>query len=116
MILYGIKSCDTVRKARKHLDQQGCQHNFHDFREAGLDSDTLARWLTQVEYTTLLNTRSTSWRALDDSDKQDLDQAKAVRLMLANPTLVKRPVLEASGAVLVGFKAADYDAWIAQHG
>ncbi|MBY5993929.1 ArsC family reductase [Ferrimonas balearica] len=116
MILYGIKSCDTVRKARKHLEQQGQAHTFHDFREAGLDAARLERWLTQVPYTTLLNTRSTSWRALDEADKQDLDADKAKTLMLANPTLIKRPVLEAGDALLVGFKAADYDQWVAQHG
>ncbi|MBY6188502.1 ArsC family reductase [Marinobacter hydrocarbonoclasticus] len=115
MILYGIKSCDTVRKARKHLDAKGCPHTFHDFREAGLDDATLSRWLEQVPYTTLLNTRSTSWRALDDADKQGLDAAKAKQLMLANPTLVKRPVLESAGELMVGFKAADYDQWVARH-
>ncbi|MBY6019674.1 arsenate reductase [Ferrimonas balearica] len=116
MILYGIKSCDTVRKARKHLDAKGCTHTFHDFREAGLDDATLTRWLAQVPYTTLLNTRSTSWRALDDAAKQDLNADKAKQLMLDNPTLVKRPVLEAGDALMVGFKAADYDQWVARHG
>lgn len=116
MILYGIKSCDTVRKARKHLDAKGCPHTFHDFREEGLEPATLERWLAKVPHTTLLNTRSTSWRALDDADKQDLDADKAKALMLANPTLIKRPVLESGDALMVGFKAADYDQWVARHG
>ncbi|WP_298443397.1 ArsC family reductase [uncultured Ferrimonas sp.] len=116
LVLFGIKNCDTVKKARKHLEQQDRSYQFHDFREQGLDQATIERWLGQVEFKTLLNTRSTSWRQLDDADKQEVDQAKALSLMLANPTLVKRPVAEVNGAVNVGFKAADFDLWLNQHG
>ncbi|QIZ76880.1 ArsC family reductase [Ferrimonas lipolytica] len=115
LVLFGIKNCDTVKKARKHLEQQSRPYQFHDFREQGLDLETVERWLTQVEFKVLLNTRSTSWRQLDDSDKQDVDQAKAIELMLANPTLVKRPVIELGTAVTVGFKPADFEQWVAQH-
>ncbi|TKB50672.1 ArsC family reductase [Ferrimonas sediminicola] len=113
MILFGIKNCDTVKKARKHLDNSSTPYQFHDFREAGLDEATLDGWLEKVEWQTLLNTRSTSWRQLSDEQKSDVDQEKAKALMLDNPTLVKRPVLDSGDRVTVGYKAADYDALVA---
>ncbi|GAA5189681.1 ArsC family reductase [Ferrimonas gelatinilytica] len=116
MILYGIKSCDTVKKARKYLEQQQWKHDFHDFRSDGLEADLVASWLAKVGHKVLLNTRSTTWRTLDDSDKADMDNEKAKALILAHPTLIKRPVLAAGNHILVGFKAADYDRWITQYG
>ncbi|WP_035386903.1 ArsC family reductase [Ferrimonas senticii] len=116
LTLYGIKNCDTVKKARKHLEQHDIPYQFHDFREMGLTAATLEQWLQQLPYTSLLNTRSTSWRQLPDTDKADMTEAKALALMLANPTLVKRPVSQLGAAVTVGFKAADYQQWLAQHG
>ncbi|SDJ45118.1 transcriptional regulator, Spx/MgsR family [Ferrimonas sediminum] len=115
MILFGIKNCDTVKKARKHLESHNTAFDFHDFRELGLSAETLEQWLEKVEWKQLLNTRSTSWRQLSDDDKADINQAKAVTLMLANPTLVKRPVLVSGQTVTVGFKAAEYDALVASH-
>ncbi|WP_028111798.1 ArsC family reductase [Ferrimonas kyonanensis] len=115
MILFGIKNCDTVKKARKHLESHNTSFDFHDFREQGLSAETLEQWLDKVEWTQLLNTRSTSWRQLSADDKADMTQAKAVTLMLANPTLVKRPVLVSGQTVTVGFKAAEYDALVANH-
>ncbi|TKB57567.1 ArsC family reductase [Ferrimonas aestuarii] len=110
MILYGIKNCDSVKKAKKHLEQADIGYQFHDFRQDGLSEAKVDAWLQQVEWKTLLNTRSTSWRQLDDAIKADLDAAKAKALILDNPTLVKRPVLEfGEGQVEVGFKAARYD-------
>lgn len=110
MTLYGIKNCDTVKKARKWLEANAHQIAFHDFRDQGLSADALQAWVDKVGWETLLNKRSTSFRALEESDKTDLNAQKATALMLANPTLIKRPVLEVGDKVLVGFKDAEYAA------
>jgi len=109
MILYGIKNCDTVKKARKWLEQAGLDYQFHDFRADGLNEQQLADWCGALGWEALLNRRSTSWRQLDDADKTDLDEARAKTLMLANPTLIKRPVLTTDAATMVGFKAEQYE-------
>ena len=109
--LYGIPNCDTVKKARKWLDNHGLDYQFHDFRKDGLSEADLNLWCDALGWEQVLNKRSTSWRALDDADKTGLDQAKAVQLMLASPTLVKRPVLAKDGVFKTGFKDADYQAF-----
>jgi arsenate reductase len=106
--LYGITTCDTVRKARAWLDQQGVVYRFHDFRKDGLEATSLAGWLDALGWEAVLNKAGTSFRALPDADKSGLGRDKAAALILANPTLVKRPVVEADGRVLVGFKPALY--------
>ncbi|MGQ3357062.1 MAG: arsenate reductase [Phreatobacter sp.] len=106
--LYGITTCDTVRKARAWLDQQGVVYRFHDFRKDGLEATSLAGWLDALGWEAVLNKAGTSFRALPDADKSGLDRDKAAALILANPTLVKRPVVEADRRVLVGFKPALY--------
>jgi arsenate reductase len=106
--LYGITTCDTVRKARAWLDQQGVVYRFHDFRKDGLEATSLAGWLDALGWEAVLNKAGTSFRALPDADKSGLDRDKAAALILANPTLVKRPVVEADRWVLVGFKPALY--------
>lgn len=106
--LYGIKNCDTCRKARKALDAQGLEHRFHDLREDGLDADRLDRWLARVSALDLLNRRSTTWRSLDKHDKAELDEALARKLMLAHPTLIKRPLLETNDTLVVGYRDGDY--------
>lgn len=106
--LFGIKSCDTVRKAKKWLDVAKLDYHYHDFREAGLDKKTLTGWVNVIGWEILLNTRSTSWRQLAPEKKQPITAASAVALMLENPTLIKRPVLDQDGDILVGFKEADY--------
>ncbi len=106
--LYGIKNCDTVRKARRWLDEHGIDYRFHDLRDAGLDEARLRIWVEALGHEALLNKRSTSWRKLSDGDKTNLDEGKAMRLMLAQPTLVKRPVLEHGGAVHCGFSDTRY--------
>jgi arsenate reductase len=109
--LYGIKNCDTVRKARKWLDAEGIPHEFIDFREQGLESKKLSQWLAAVGMDKLLNKRSTTWKNLDDSEKQ-LDSTEAViNLLIAHPTLIKRPVLESTNSVMVGFSEKDYQAF-----
>ncbi|QYJ80349.1 ArsC family reductase [Shewanella acanthi] len=108
MTLFGIKNCDTVRKARKWLEQHQLPVAFHDFREDGLAAAELTTWCSTLGWETVFNKRSTSFRELSDADKTDIDEAKAIALMLAHPTLIKRPVLVVGEQVLVGFKEADY--------
>ena len=109
MKLYGIKNCDTVKKARKYLESKGKDYEFHDVREDGLTDSHLKSWTSQVDWQKLLNTRSTTWRQLDDGQKKDVDAARAIALILEHPTLLKRPVLESHKSVLVGFKSEWYD-------
>ncbi|MCU7993401.1 ArsC family reductase [Shewanella glacialipiscicola] len=108
MTLYGIKNCDTVRKARKWIENHQLAVNFHDFRDDGLRQEDLELWCNTLGWETVFNKRSTSFRALSDADKTDINQVKAIKLMLAQPTLIKRPVLVAGEHVLVGFNEADY--------
>jgi len=111
MILYGIKNCDTVRKARRWLESHDVDFQFHDFRADGLALATINHWLESVSWETLLNKRGTTWRKLEDPRKEQLDQTIAVELMLENPTLIKRPVLSDTSGCKVGFKEADYAAY-----
>jgi arsenate reductase len=107
--LYGIKNCDSVKKARKWLDANGIDYRFHDFRAEGLQQERLQQWNSAVGWETLLNRRGTSWRQLPQQVKDTIDEASALALMLENPTLIKRPVLERkNGKVHVGFKAEEY--------
>lgn len=105
--LYGIPNCDTVRKARKWLEAQGIDYAFVDFRETPLDSAQVAAWLAAAG-PALLNKRSTTWKQLTDSERTAAEVGDPVPLMLAHPTLIKRPVLEHQGEVSIGFKADDY--------
>ncbi len=102
--LYGIPNCDTVKKARAWLAAAGIAHHFHDLRKDGLTGERLDSWLASAGWEALLNRKGTTFRALDDADKADLDTAKARALMLANPAMIKRPVVEFGDAVLVGFQ------------
>lgn len=110
--MYGIKSCDTIKKARAWLDTRGIAYAFHDYKTAGLDRTQLEDWARDVGWEPLVNRAGTTFRKLPDADKTNLDEAKALALMLANPSLVKRPVLAiGSGAkprLLVGFSADVY--------
>ncbi len=112
-VIYGIKTCDTVRKARKWLESNGIEHRYHDLREEGLDQAELRRWVAELGWETLLNRRSTTWKQLSEADRAELDEANAVALMLAHPTLIKRPVLAREGHYRVGFKEAEYRALFA---
>jgi len=107
-ILYGIKNCDTVKKARKWLDDQQISYQFHDFRADGLTSRQVQTWIDQLGLETLVNKRSTTWKDLDDSVKADFNEASATALIVEHPTLIKRPLLERAGSYHVGFKADDY--------
>jgi len=105
MIFYGLKTCDTCRKAQKELRAAGVEFEAIDVRADGVSAEKLGEWANKVDWKILLNTRSTTWRNLDASDKEAVDVAKAIELMAANPTLIKRPVIEAGGNILVGWTA-----------
>ena len=108
--LYGIPNCDTVKKARDWLSARGIAYAFHDYKKAGADPAKLAQWAEAAGWEKVLNRAGTTFRKLPEADKQDLDMAKAVALMAANPSCIKRPVLEHPGGLLVGFKP---DEWAA---
>ncbi|MBE8168750.1 MAG: ArsC family reductase [Shewanella sp.] len=106
--LYGISNCDTVRKARKWLESNNIDFTFHDFREDGLTEQMLKVWTESISWELLFNKRSTSFRALSDSQKLDITQLKAISLMAEYPTLVKRPLLVKDKQIHIGFKPAQY--------
>ena len=110
--LYGIPNCDTVKKARAWLDARGVEFGFHDFKKMGVEPQMLKRWADAAGWEVLLNKRGTTFRKLDDADKQDIDRTKALRLLEAHPSMIKRPVMEdgASGKVTVGFKPEQFEA------
>lgn len=107
--LYGIKNCDTIKKARKHLETRGIDYRFHDYRIDGLSPEWLAEVADTVGWEILLNKRGTTFRQLSDEQKNNLDKHRALALMTEFPAMIKRPVLEHQGSVTVGYKAADYD-------
>lgn len=106
--LVGIKNCDSVKKARKWLEGHDVAYTFHDLREQSVEKTELATWLDAVGWETLLNRRSTTWKQLSDADRSDVDRNKALMLMLANPTLIKRPVLITDSVIRAGFNEAEY--------
>lgn len=110
--MYGIKNCDTVKKARDWLTGHGIAFDFHDYKTAGVDEARLRGWIGVVGWEALLNRAGTTFRSLSEADKADIDEAKAIALMLANPSIIKRPVLEHGDTVLVGFKPDRYAAAI----
>jgi len=113
LCLYGIKACDTMKKARTWLDQQGLSYSFHDYKSAGIDRAHLQAWCEEHGWQTVLNRAGTTFRKLDDAQKADLDQAKAIELMLAQPSMIKRPVLDLGDKTLIGFKPDTYAAELA---
>lgn len=106
--LHGIKACDTMKKARDWLDGHGVAYVFHDYKAVGIDRATLERWAGKVGWEVLLNRAGTTFRKLPDADKSGIDEARAIALMLAQPSMIKRPVLEVDGALTVGFKTEVY--------
>ena len=109
LTIYGIPSCDTCRKARKWLTENNREHTFHDLRQDGLDIQMLDRWSRTLEWEKLLNTRSLTWRKIPEVDRAGMTKNRAMALMLEQPTLVKRPVLECEEFVAVGFSPANYE-------
>jgi arsenate reductase len=110
LTMYGIKNCDTVKKARAWLDAAGLAYDFHDFKAKGIDRATLAGWVAALGWEVVLNRAGTTFRALPDADKAGIDADKAIALMLAQPSMVKRPVLVGPGVLQVGFKPELYAA------
>jgi len=106
--IYGIKSCDTMKKARAWLDQHGVAYAFHDYKSAGVERASLEEWAGKVGWETLLNRAGTTFRALPEKDKDGLTEKKAIALMIAQPSMIKRPVLDIGGKLLVGFKPDQY--------
>lgn len=109
-ILYGIPNCDTIRKAKKWLKEAGVEFQFHDFRKDGLSEAQLRGWVAAVGWERLLNRRGTTWRQLPEAQREGIDEARAIALLLEHPAMIKRPVLEspALSAVEIGFKAERY--------
>jgi Spx/MgsR family transcriptional regulator len=107
--IYGIKNCDTMKKARAWLDKHGIAYDFHDYKAAGIDRGRIERWAKDVGWETLLNRAGTTFRKLPDADRENLTEKKAIALMLAQPSMIRRPVLELGGGkLLVGFKPDEY--------
>ena len=108
--LYGIPNCDTVKKARAWLDARGVTHVFHDYKKAGITADRLGRWCDEAGWEKILNRAGTSFKKLTDTAKAGLDRSKAVSLMCEQPSMIKRPVVEHKGGLLVGFVVKDWEA------
>lgn len=113
LTMFGIPNCDTVKKARKWLEVQGIDYAFHDYKKEGADPVRLEAWVAAAGWEKVLNRAGTTFRNLPDADKADLDAAKAVTVMAANPSTIKRPVVEHPGGLLVGFKQAEWEAALA---
>ncbi|KGE04008.1 ArsC family reductase [Pseudohaliea rubra] len=113
--VYGISNCDTVRKARRWLEAHGIEYRFHDFREDGLAPEAVAAWIDELGADALVNRRSTSWRALPASTRENLDRNTAIAAILEQPTLVKRPLLDTGAGLHCGFREADYERLFERH-
>lgn len=114
--IYGIKNCDTMKKARAWLDARGVAYGFHDYKTEGIAKDTLKLWCAELGWETLLNRAGTTFRKLPDADKEGLNERKALALMLAQPSMIKRPMLDLGGKFLVGFKPEIYAREVAVSG
>ena len=110
VIIHGIKACDTMKKARAWLTEHGVAHDFHDYKTQGIDEATLRGWVGQVGWEVLLNRAGTTFRQLPEAAREALDKSKSIGLMLAQPSMIKRPVLAVDGILLVGFKPERYAA------
>ena len=114
--IYGIKNCDTMKKARAWLDKSGVAYDFHDYKTAGIARDRLKQWSDELGWEVLLNRSGTTFRKLPEADREGLDETKALALMLAQPSMIKRPVLDLGGKLVVGFKPEIYAKEVAPSG
>lgn len=112
MKIYGIKNCDTVKKARKWLDEHGVDYEFHDFKRDGLDGEMLSHWEQALGWEALLNRRGTTWRKLPEEVRDTISAQSAHEIMLENPSIIKRPVVERGDEKRVGFNADEWAAWL----
>jgi len=106
--LYGISNCDTIKKARKWLQDNGIDYTFHDYKKQGIDRDSLQKWCQEFGYEALVNKRGTTWRKLDDNVKADLDESKAIDIMSTHHSVIKRPILVSDGKNILGFDEDKY--------
>ncbi len=112
-IIFGIKQCDTVKKAKKWLDENDIPFQFHDLREDGINPNLLNEWLETTSMDELVNRRSTTWRTLSENDQKQISSGNAIHILLSNPTLIKRPVVTHNNKMMIGFKESDYKAFFA---
>jgi len=110
ILMFGIPNCDTIKKARGWLDARDTPYAFHDYKKAGVDEAALRRWVAALGWETVLNRAGTTFRKLPDADRADLDADRAIALMMAQPSMIKRPILEGDGVLLAGFSPAAWDA------
>jgi len=108
-VLYGIPNCDTIKKARKWLEARGVDYAFHDYKKAGIDETVLRGWVDELGWEALLNRAGPTFRKLPDAEKQEIDVEKAVALMLAHPSMIRRPVLDLGSRRIAGFRAEEYE-------
>ena len=108
VVMYGIRNCDTVKKARAWLESSGIDYAFHDYKTAGIDRERLETWSREVGWEALLNRAGTTFRKLDPAETANLDASKAISLMMAHPSAIKRPIVTGGGRLLVGFKPETY--------
>jgi arsenate reductase len=106
--IYGIPNCDTMKKARKWLESHGIAYEFHDYKKLGVPESKLRNWVKHAGWETVLNKRGTTWRKLDEKTKNNIDQESAIKVMLDNPSIIKRPVLESGKVLIIGFKESEY--------
>ena len=107
--MYGIKNCDTIAKARKWLEQRGISYVFHDYKTSGIDRERLAAWADEFGWEALLNRSGTTFRKLPDHARENIDRDKAIMLMIDQPTMIKRPLIDTGDRRVVGFKPTDYE-------
>jgi arsenate reductase len=115
LTVYGLKSCDTCRKARKFLAEKDIDFRFHDVRDDGLDMQLLERWVSRIDWDKLLNRQSLTWRKIPEVDRTDMDMDRALGLIIENPTLLKRPVLESETLLAVGFSERRFEDFLANN-
>ena len=106
--IYGIPNCDAMKKARKWLDNNNLEYEFHDYKQLGVPEKNLKQWVKDAGWEVVLNKRGTTWRKLDDDIKNNIDESSAIRVMMDNPSAIKRPVLESSETLLIGFNEGEY--------
>lgn len=112
--IYGIRNCDTMKKARAWLEGHGIAHDFHDYKQSGVSREMLSRWCAALGWETVLNRAGTTFRGLSEAEKKGLDENRAVTLMLAQPSMIKRPILDIDGKLLAGFKPDIYEKMLAE--